>query len=236
MHEQWVEPNLGSVAVFKTTAKESPSEISNPFLIKSALGEERANSSSVCGEPSVATRLVPSWSYIASKWDRIKYTNKPPLLPPLSRMIWKVSVQGISNPIQLERDLDNTRGKNHKQIEIKNRRKKSYAKTNRVHPWFEQYSEGLYELIWSSCTKKNGSFRGFFHSSILKINFRQYLIFEFCATLSSQVKNYELLCFKHRRKFGFGNGVEFYCVFIQETWSNSQYWLLFATYKIPLLL
>ena len=69
----------------------------------------------------------------------------------------------------------------------------------------------------------------------MKINFRQYLIFEFCATLSSQVKNYELLCFKHRGKFGFGNGVEFYCVFIQETWSNSQYWLLFATYKIPLL-
>ena len=170
------------------------------------------------------------------EYDPSKYINKPPLLPPLSRMIWKVPVQGISNIILLERDLDNTRGKNRRKTKSQIEGKKSYAKTNIVHPWLEQYSGGLYESIWSSFTKKNGSFRVFFHASIMKINFRQYLIFEFCATLSSQVKNYELLCFKHRRKFGFGNGVEFYCVFIQETWSNSQYWLLFATYKIPLLL
>ena len=84
----------------------------------------------------VPQRLLPEMQKLAygCEWDRIKYINKPPLLPPLSRMILKVPVQGISNPIQLERDLDNTRGKNRKQIEIKNRRKKSYAKTNKVHP------------------------------------------------------------------------------------------------------
>ena len=68
------------------------------------------------------------------EWDRIKYTNKPPLLPPLSRIIWKVFVQGISNPIQLERDLDNTRGKNRKKSNSKIEGKKLYAKTNKVHP------------------------------------------------------------------------------------------------------
>ena len=60
--------------------------------------------------------------------------------------------------------------------------------------------------------------------------------FVFSGTVSKTGQKYELLCFKYRRKFGFGNGIEFYCVFIQETCSNSQYSLLFATYKIPLLL
>ena len=42
------------------------------------------------------------------------------------------------------------------------------------------------------------------------------VIFEVCAThyLSSQVKIDEFLCFKHKQKFGFGNGVKSYCVFI----------------------
>ena len=48
------------------------------------------------------------------EYDPSKYINKPPLLPPFSRMIWKVPVQGISNIILLESDLDNTRGKNRK--------------------------------------------------------------------------------------------------------------------------
>ena len=152
-------------------------------------------------------------------------------------MIYKVPVQGISNPIQLERDLDNTRGKNRKKLKSKIEGKKQYAKTNKMYPWLEQYSEGLYESIWSSFTKKNGSFGGFFYSSIMKINFRQYLILYFLVQYQKQVKNYKFLCLKDRRKFGFGNGIEFYCcIFIQETCSNSQYWLLFATYKIRLLL
>ena len=152
-------------------------------------------------------------------------------------MIYKVPVQGISNPIQLERDLDNTRGKNCKKSQSKIEGKKQYAKTNKIYPWLEQYSEGLYESIWSSFTKKNGSFGGFFYSSIMKINFRQYLILYFLVQYQKQVKNYKFLCLKDRRKFGFGNGIEFYCcIFIQETCSNSQYWLLFATYKIRLLL
>ena len=148
------------------------------------------------------------------EYDPSKYINKPPFLPPLSMMIWKVYLQGISNPIQLERDLDNTRGNNHKTLKSKIEGKKLYAKTNKELPWLEQYSEGLYESIWSSSMKKNGSFRGFFHSSIMEINFRSYLILSSFATLSSQVKIDELLYFKRKRKFVFGNGVEFYCVFI----------------------
>jgi hypothetical protein len=45
------------------------------------------------------------------EWDYNEYRDKPPLLPTLARMIWKVHMQGISNIIQLERDLDNTREK-----------------------------------------------------------------------------------------------------------------------------
>ena len=68
------------------------------------------------------------------EWDCNEYRDKPPLLPTLSRIIWKVPVQGISNIIQLERDLDNTRGKNRKKLKSKIEGKKSYAKTNKVHP------------------------------------------------------------------------------------------------------
>jgi hypothetical protein len=68
------------------------------------------------------------------EYDPSKYINKPPLLPPLSRMIWKVPVQGISNIILLESDLDNTRGKNRRKTKSQIEGKKSYAKTNIVHP------------------------------------------------------------------------------------------------------
>ena len=104
-------------------------------------------------------------------------------------MIWKVYLQGISNPIQLERDLDNTRGKNRKKSNSKIEGKKLYAKTNKVHPWLKQYSEGLYELLYWISTKKNGSFRVFFHASIMKINFRQYFILSFLYSIKRRSKS-----------------------------------------------
>ena len=87
------------------------------------------------------------------EWDRIKYTNRPPLLPPLPRMIWKVSVQGISNSIQLEIDLDNTRGKNRKKLKSKIERKSRMPKqikcildwNNNQRACTRQYGQALWK-------------------------------------------------------------------------------------------
>ena len=46
-------------------------------------------------------------------------------------MICKVSVQGISNPIQLERDLDNTRGKNRRKTKSKLKGKRRTPELNK---------------------------------------------------------------------------------------------------------
>ena len=104
-------------------------------------------------------------------------------------MIWKVPVQGISNIIQLERDLDNTRGKNRKKTISKLEGKKLHTRTKRAPPWLTQHLEGLYKSIWSSFTNKNGSFRGFFHPSIMKINFRQYFILSFLYSIKRRSKS-----------------------------------------------
>ena len=63
------------------------------------------------------------------EWDYNEYRDKPPLLPTLSRIIWKVHMQGISNIIQLERDLDNTREKIRKKPKSKLEEKKLHTRT-----------------------------------------------------------------------------------------------------------
>ena len=101
-------------------------------------------------------------------------------------------------------------GKTCEKTKSKFERKKLYTRTKQVPPWLERQLKSLYELLLSSFTKKNGSFKRFFHSLIMKINFQKIW---FCLFLQyqNQVKNNKLLCLKEGHKFGFGNGVESYC-------------------------